>query len=78
MKIFFMIPGVTKVVARWEDGDFPGKSDQSAELYPSTGNICSCFFLEVVYAVTVSGAGRSIFKAVERLQFLTRAELLYF
>ena len=30
------------------------------------------------YAVTVSGAGRIIFKAVEGLQFLTRAESIFF
>ena len=37
------------------------------------------FFLDgLIYAVSVSGAGRIIFKAVERLQFLTRAELLFF
>ena len=40
------------------------------------------FFLEeevlFAYAVTVSGAGRIIFKAVERLQFLTWVELLFF
>ena len=49
--------------------------------YTSTRNLSSCFFLEGVklaYAVTVSGAGRIIFQAVERLQFLTRVELLFF
>ena len=32
---------------------------------------------QLAYAVTVSGVGR-FFKAVERLQFLTRAELLFY
>ena len=32
---------------------------------------------QLAYAVTVSGSGRIIFKAVERLQFLIRAELLF-
>ena len=32
---------------------------------------------ELAYAVTVSGACRIIFKAVEGLQFMTRAELFF-
>ena len=47
--------------------------------YPSTGNLCSLFGgSSLPYAVTVSGAGRIFFEAVERLQFLTRLELLFF
>ena len=42
-------------------------------IYTSTGNICSCFFWwGLISAVTVSGAGRNIFLAVEGLQFLTQ------
>ena len=50
-------------------------------VYTSTRNLCSCFFSRsglLAYAVAVSGARRIIFQAVERLQFLTRAELLFF
>ena len=49
--------------------------------YPSTGNLCSRFFRRgLISLCRYSFWRRSIyfFKAFERLQFLTRAELLFF
>ena len=55
----------------------------NGRLTTSRFHIISCSFFKFThppetYAVSVSGAGRIIFEAVERLQFLTRAELFFF
>ena len=73
-----IVPQQSRLKPGWSGIETPEDhqlcNDQVLE-YPSTGNLCSRFFLEA-YAVTVSGAGRIFFKAVERLQCLTRVELL--
>ena len=55
--------------------------DRACTLPPNTCAVVF-FFLSggvyVAFAVTVSGAGRNIFEAVEWLQFLTLAQVLFF